>query len=204
MASAPDIVRIKITLDAVKPTVMRRIEAPVDVKLHTLHEMIQAIMPWGNYHGYEFHVRERRWGIPFPEMDDFGYPLADARKTTLARVLSEPNFKALRYTYDFGDDWRHTIKIERRFAAELWEEFPRLIDAKGSCPPEDVGGSWGYHEYLDAISDPIHPRHGEFMEWLGLRDPNEIDRSAIEAALLHFVKRPKLKLPVRRSATKAP
>ena len=144
MASAPDIVRIKITLDAVKPTVMRRIEAPVDVKLHTLHEMIQAIMPWGNYHGYEFHVRESRWGIPFPEMDDYGYPLADARKTTLARVLSEPDFKALRYTYDFGDDWRHTIKIERRFAAELWEEFPRLIGAKGRCPPEDVGGSWGY------------------------------------------------------------
>ncbi len=199
MASASDIVRLKITLDSVKPTVTRRIEVPVNVKLDTLHEMIQAIMPWGNYHGYEFHVRESRWGIPMPDFD-FGYPLADARKTTLAQALSEPNFKALRFTYDFGDDWRHTIKVERRFSAELWDEFPRLIDAKGRCPPEDIGGPWGYAEYLEATSDPHHRRHAEFMEWLGRRDPNEVDRTAIEAALSQFVKRPKS--PVRRPARK--
>jgi hypothetical protein len=201
MASASDIVRIKITLDDVKPTMMRRIEVPVNVKLDMLHEMIQAIMPWGNYHGYEFHVRESRWGIPMPEMDDFGYPVADARKITLARALSEPNFKALRYTYDFGDDWRHPIKVERRFTAEQWDEFPRLVDAKGCCPPEDIGGPWGYAEYLGAISDPHHPRHVEFMEWLGRRDPNEIDRAAIEVALSQFVKR--TKAPARRPVLKS-
>ncbi len=201
MAHASDIVRIKITLDAVKPTVMRRIEVPVSVKLDTLHEIIQAIMPWGNYHIYEFRVRESRWGVPVPEMDDFGYPVADARKTTLAGALSEPNFKTLRYTYDFGDDWHHTIKVERRFAAELWDEFPRLADAKGRCPPEDIGGPWGYAEYLEAISDPHHPRHAEFTEWPGRREPNEIDRAAIEAAFSPFVKRPKP--PASRPAVKS-
>ena len=45
MAPPPEIVRLKITLDDLKPTVMRRIEVPVDVKLDTLHEMIQVIMP---------------------------------------------------------------------------------------------------------------------------------------------------------------
>jgi hypothetical protein len=119
MTSAQDIVRIKITLDNVKPTVMRRIEAPVSVKLDTLHEIIQAIMPWDNCHAYEFRVRESRWGIPLAEDDYFGFPVVDARKAALAQAMSEPNFKTLRYTYDFGDDWRHTIKIERRFAAEL-------------------------------------------------------------------------------------
>lgn len=94
MASTSDIVRIKITLDAVKPTVMRRIELPVGVELDTLHEIIQAIMPWENYHSYEFSVRESRWGLPLPEIDDFfGYPMGDARETTLSRVLSEPNLK---------------------------------------------------------------------------------------------------------------
>lgn len=201
MAVTSDIVRIKITLDEVKPTVMRRIEVPVDVKLDTLHEIIQAIMPWGNYHLYEFRVRESRWGVPMPDMDDFGFPVADARKVTLERALSEPNFKTLRYTYDFGDDWRHTIKVERRFTAEQWDEFPRLIDAKGCCPPEDIGGPWGYAEYLEAISDPHHPRHAEFMGWLGRRDPNEVDRAAIEAALSQFVIR--AKAPARRATAKA-
>ena len=90
--------------------------------------------------------------------------------------------------------------VERRFSAELWDEFPRLIDAKGRCPPEDVGGAWGYAEYLEAISDPLHPRHTELMGWLGRCDPNEVDRAAIEAALSQFVKRPKR--PSRRSARK--
>ncbi len=52
MVRASDIVRVKIRLDGVKPTMMRRIEVPVNVTLDTLHEMIQAIMPSGNYHGY--------------------------------------------------------------------------------------------------------------------------------------------------------
>ena len=196
MESTSDIVRIKIALDAVKPAVMRRIEVPVSVKLDTLHEIIQAIMPWGNYHLYQFHVRERRWGIPMPDVDI--YPIADARKTTLARALSEPGFKALHYTYDFGDDWRHTIKVERRFAAELWDAFPRLVAAKGRCPPEDIGGPWGYAEYLEAMSDPHHPRHAESMKWLGRRDPNEIGTAALEAALGRFVK--PATLPTRRAA----
>ena len=88
------------------------------------------------------------------------------------------------YTYDFGDDWQHTIKVERRFSAELWEQYPRLVDAKSRCPPDDAGGPWGYAEYLEAMSDPAHKRHAELIGWFGHRDPN--DRPAIETALARF------------------
>ncbi len=189
MSALPEIVRLNVKLDDVKPTVMRRIDVPIDISLDLLHEIIQAIMPWGNYHGYGFHVRDTHWGIPPPPDLDMGYPVRDATKTTLAEALAQPNFRALRYTYDFGDDWRHTIKVARRLSAELWEEFPRLIDAKGRCPPEDVGGPWGYAEYLAAMSDPGHARHAHFVGWLGRRDPNEIDRAAMETALSRFVRR---------------
>lgn len=169
MPTRPDIVRLTITLGAVKPTVMRRMEVPVDVKLASLHEMVQAVMPWDNSHAYEFRVRDRHWGVPVPDIHDYYGPIGDARKISLARVLTEPNFKALLYTYDFGDDWRHTIKVERRFTAELWEEFPRLIDARGRCPPEDVGGPWGYADYLAAMSDLAHARHAHLLGWLAIR-----------------------------------
>jgi hypothetical protein len=43
--------------------------------------------------------------------------------------------------------------------------YPRLIEAKGRCPPEDVGGPWGYAEFLEAIADPGHERHRELKEW---------------------------------------
>lgn len=189
MSTALEILRLKITLDDVKPTVMRRIEVPVATTLDTLHEMIQAVMPWDNYHMYYFYLRlidDLRWGLPPPEDLDFGLDIRDSRAATLASVLAAPNFKVLRYNYDFGDDWRHTIKVERRFSAELWERFPRLIDAKGRCPPEDVGGPWGYANYLEAISDMTHKRHAELVGWLGHRDPKEIDRQALETALARF------------------
>ena len=189
MPTAPEIVRLKITLDDVKPTVMRRLEVPVSTTLDTLHEMIQSIMPWDNYHMYQFYLRiidDTRWGLPPPENHDFGMDIRDSRAATLASVLAAPSFKVLRYNYDFGDDWRHTIKVERRFPAELWEQYPRLVDAKRRCPPEDIGGSWGYADYLEAISDKTHKRHAEFMGWLGRRDPNEINRPALELALARF------------------
>ena len=41
MATLQEIVRLKITLDHVKPIVMRRIEVPVSITLDTLHEMFR-------------------------------------------------------------------------------------------------------------------------------------------------------------------
>jgi Plasmid pRiA4b ORF-3-like protein len=37
--------------------------------------------------------------------------------------------------------------------------------AGGRCPPEDIGGPWGYAEFRDAIHDPKHERHAELKEW---------------------------------------
>src|SRR5262245_54915648 len=184
MTTLQEIVRLKITLDDVKPAVIRRVEVPVSITLDMLHEMIQAIMPWENSHLHAFYLRiidGPRWAPPSPFDDDFefGIKTRDSMQTTFAEVLAEPNFKVLRYNYDFGDDWRHTIKVERRFSAELRDEFPKLIDAKGRCPPENCGGPWGYDEILDAISDPANKPRSEFRRWLGAFYPKDIDRPAI-------------------------
>jgi hypothetical protein len=42
--SAVTIARLKITLDDVKPVVLRRVEAPFDIRLDRLHLTIQAAM----------------------------------------------------------------------------------------------------------------------------------------------------------------
>jgi hypothetical protein len=165
--------------------------------------MIQAIMPWENSHLYAFYLRMTegpRWAAPSPFDNDFdfGIKTRDSTRTSLAEALAEPNFKVLRYNYDFGDDWRHTIKVERRFLAELRDKFPKLIDAKGRCPPENCGGPWGHAELLEAISDPANKRHSEFQRWLGDFDPNQIDRAAIEAGLRLFTK----VKPVTKAATR--
>jgi hypothetical protein len=124
-----------------------------------------------------------------PDIDDyFEIDVRAPRRTALISALAEPNFWTLRYTYDFSDDWEHRNKVERRFTAELWDEFPRLIGAKGRCPPVYIGAPWGYAQPLAAMSDAHHPRHTELIKLLGRRGSGEIDRPAMEAALAHFVK----------------
>ncbi len=46
--SADTIARLKITLDDVKPAVLRRIEVPFTIRLDRLHLAIQAAMGWTN------------------------------------------------------------------------------------------------------------------------------------------------------------
>lgn len=49
------------------------------------------------------------------------------------------------------------------------------------CPPEDVGGPWGYQEFMHAIADPKHEEH-HCLDWCGGSfDPEE---SAVEAVNL--------------------
>jgi hypothetical protein len=57
---ADTIAPIKITLDDVKPAVLRRIEVPFDIRLDRPHLTIQAAMGWTNSHLYELRGRRRR------------------------------------------------------------------------------------------------------------------------------------------------
>lgn len=168
--SADTIARLKITLDDVKPAVLRRIEVPFDIRLDRLHLTFQAAMGWTNTHLYEIRARDVGWGIPDR---DWGDGPLDARKARLGDVLEDIGTKTLRYLYDFGDGWEHTIKVERLIDPEPGALYPRLVEARGHCPPEDIGGPWGYAELLEAIGDSKHERHGEFKEWIADDfDPN--------------------------------
>ena len=185
--SADTIARLKITLDDVKPAVLRRIEVPFTIRLDRLHLAIQAAMGWTNSHLYEIRAGDVGWGMPDPDWRDG--PL-DARKARLDNVLEDIGTKTLRYLYDFGDGWEHTIKIERLIDPEPGVLYPRLIDVTGRCPPEDIGGPWGYAEFLEAIDDPKHERHAELKEWTADDfDPNVVDTDGLAEEVAALAKR---------------
>jgi len=163
--SAAAIARLKITLDKVKPVVLRRVEVPFDIRLDRLHLTIQAAMGWTDSHLYEIRAGGVGWSNPYPDADWAG-DFMDARKARLDDILEDIGTKTLKYLYDFGDGWEHTIKIERLVDPKPGMLYPSLIEAKGHCPPEDVGGPWGYSELLEALDDPSHKRHREFKEWV--------------------------------------
>jgi hypothetical protein len=120
-------------------------------------------------------------------------------KARLIDVLEDAGTKTLRYLYDFGDGWEHTIKVERIEPAEPDVLYPRLIEASGRCPPEDVGGPSGYGEMLEALEDPGHERHAEALEWLGEDfDPNAFDAEPLKADVATLAKRWARKPSVRK------
>ncbi|KQT64487.1 hypothetical protein ASG54_22325 [Aureimonas sp. Leaf460] len=182
------IARLKIVLDDVEPAVVRRIEVPLDLRLDRLHAVLQEAVGWTDSHLWEFRVRDIGFGIPNPEWG-FGDGPIDARKTTLLAVIEDTGAKSFRYLYDFGDGWEHSIRIERIEPAHADVIYPRLLAASGRCPPEDVGGPWGYQEFLEALADPKNERHEEMIEWWGDSfDPGDIDIDAIGAQLLRLGK----------------
>jgi hypothetical protein len=196
--SADAIACLKITLDDVKPEVLRRIEVPLTIRLDRLHLAIQAAMGWSNSHLYEIRAGDSGWSDPDPDWGRDG-PL-NARKARLIDVLEDGGAKTLRYLYDFGDGWEHTIKIEGIIDAVPGVAYPRLIEAAGRCPPEDIGGPWGYAEFLEAIGDPKHARHAELKDWIGDDfDPNHIDAKHLAGNLAALAKQWSRKQAAKRS-----
>ena len=99
---------------------------------------IQAVMPFENCYLFLFNVGDRRYGIPNREWDHVHETL-DAKNIKLG-ALVERGVSVSLYTYDFGDDWRHSVRIENVTAADPTLDYPRFVDGSRRAPPEDVGG----------------------------------------------------------------
>jgi Plasmid pRiA4b ORF-3-like protein len=199
--SAATIARLKITLDDVKPVVLRRVEVPFDIRLDRLHLTIQAAMGWTNSHLYEIRAGGVGWSTPDSDAD-WGGDFMDARKARLGDILEDIGTKTLKYLYDFGDGWEHTIKIERLVDPKPGMLYPSLIEAKGHCPPEDVGGPWGYGELLEALADPSHKRHSELKEWLADDfNPDVVDVDRLSEEVAYLAKPWSRRPPVKRRRT---
>jgi len=88
------------------------------------------------------------------------------------------------YTYDFGDNWEHVIDVEKILDEDADGQYPRCVDGQRACPPEDVGGVWGYEAFLEVMRDPKHPEHEERLEWVGEEfDPEEFDKDVVNQVL---------------------
>lgn len=174
---ATTVYRFRITLLGVTPPIWRRIEVQ-DCTLDTLHEHIQTAMDWTNSHLHHFRVGEQFYGDPLlmeEMMDELSY--ADSTTTILHALIpsSRAEFQCL-YEYDFGDSWEHEVVLESCSEPVAGRRYPVCLDGGRACPPEDVGGTWGYGEFLEAIRDETHEEHENMLTWAGGRfDPEEFD-----------------------------
>jgi len=185
---APDpkaqaVYELKVTLGGIDPPIWRRFRVPCQITLADLHLVLQAVMGWENDHLYEFEVGARRIGEPSRDDDD---GTEDAGRIQLRDVAARRGAR-LTYLYDFGDNWRHQLIVDKTACSDAEPGKAVCIAGERACPPEDCGGIRGYAELLDALDDSAKPDSEERVEWLegvhGGFDPEQFELDAINVWL---------------------
>ncbi len=181
--------RIELAPNDIQPVIWRRLEVDGRVSLGKLHHFIQAAFGWTDAHLHQFRIGDHTYGIPDPENDFPDIPVKDERKISLNQLLSEDG--TMTYTYDFGDNWEHVITVES-FTDDLKSDPSGgawVIDGQRACPPEDVGGTSGYSEFLETLLvEPYSEEARAMREWVGGKfDPLHFDIRMANAAIFRML-----------------
>lgn len=182
--------QIKIELIDSQPLIWRRVIIPADVTFKRLHDTIQLAMDWWDYHLYEFEFPEEKLRITNDdevyEENKFYLKMYKKNKPTkeedpygiIARIIGSTvrqpqtlkidkyieEYKTFEYVYDFGDNWRHKIELEK-IIEDYKFGYPVVLEGEGTCPPEDVGGLGGYAEFLEVWNNPEHEDYESIRTW---------------------------------------
>jgi len=165
--SSTRVFQFRLSLDGIEPPIWRRILVPGDFTLAQFHRVIQPVMEWEDYHLHQFDIAGRVYGIPDPDGE---HQFIDDRTVRL-RDLNLSRRNRIDYTYDFGDDWLHALKLEEVSQGDSDDIRALCIGGERNAPPEDVGGIFAYQEFLEILSDPNHEQHRDIKDWIGDFDP---------------------------------
>jgi hypothetical protein len=183
---AISIYQVQIALKGSKPKIWRRLLIPSDLLLSDFHKIIQDTMGWFDSHLHQFAKNRKFYSVKDPD-DDFWDEFNNAdykkQKIRISDLLKTENEK-ITYEYDFGDGWIHDIILEKMLPPDPEIKYPACIAGARNCPPEDVGGIWGYAEMLKILKQPDHAEYKNYLEWLGEDfDPEYFDLKNVNKLL---------------------
>jgi hypothetical protein len=175
------IYQLKITLLETKPLVWRQFQVESRMALDQLHEVIQTVMGWESCYLHEYQLDKKRFGIPDDEFPDDN--TLNEQNYVISDLLKQEK-TSLTYVYDFGDHWQHQLTLEKILPYTSECTLPYCLDGANACPPEGVGGTFAYADFIAAINDPSHESHEDFIQWIGDDfSPTRFDLSTINDRL---------------------
>lgn len=140
------IYELDITLANVKPIVYRKIWLRSDATFADLHKVIQLSFDWWDYHQHYFsgkEVQRKQQWIILPEelfqRDNFvskSWLRKREHEEIVCDYLRNPGDE-ITYTYDFGNNWVHTIRLNCIRKEKAHVTYPCCVDARHCAPPED-------------------------------------------------------------------
>lgn len=148
--------QLKITIRDSHPPIWRRVIVPEHITFYDLDDIIETIFGWTHEHMFGFYFRQRDQyfeGTPIPGGEDTADECIDEWMAQGESFL---------YTYDFGDNWEHTVKVEK--IVEYDKRYPVVLKYKGPNMIEDCGGIWGFEQYkAQAQAFDMEVVNSEFM-----------------------------------------
>ncbi len=127
------IYQLRVILEDISPLIWRRFLVPGDYSIADLHYILQIAFDWDNVHLHRFEIYGREYGIGY----DGGMSFSDnPHKVRLADFKFRQGEKFL-YEYDFGDSWRHLIRVEDILSFDLKKKYPVCTGGKNLAPIED-------------------------------------------------------------------
>ncbi len=194
----PTAIQIYVVIEGIEPPVWRRLVVPLTFTLAQLHPILQAAFGWTDSHLHQFVIGGLRYGdAEFAEaerIDDDEPRTFDAIEVQLKDFcLCRVDALSFEYVYDFGDNWVHRVMLERQVVVKPAPKKASCIEGGRSCPPEDVGGTHGYGEFLRVLLTPGEDEIEEqrhLKRWSGGRfDPEKFDLAKTEKAVRGALRR---------------
>ncbi len=167
-------IKVQLSLLGSDPLIFREVLIAEDMPLSGLHELIQLLMDWDDYHLHHFIYKKRQF---------FDDEMNAYFNTEVGEWLPRKGSK-FGYMYDFGDSWEIEIESLGKETITSDQRLPDLIGGANAAPPEDSGGIPGYYYKLEVLADPKHTDHADIKEWMGPDfDPNRFDLESIRLAI---------------------
>ena len=107
---------IEVTLDIIKPPIWRRIQIVEKATFWDLHCAIQDAIGWWDCHLHKFRIGQRPNDIEIGIPDDdfpFKIDVLPGWDEYISDWFNLGSDKKVKYMYDFGDGWEHTILLEK-------------------------------------------------------------------------------------------
>ena len=204
------ILQLKILLEGITPKIWRRFLIKENAAFQELHNTIQAVMGWSDYHMFEFQINDicisadeeghnpaenslkqlyespefikmleqtkLKNGSKSLDIDKINKILEKQKqnkKTVTYNLKSKIGIliqekQRFNYIYDFGDNWKHSIVVEKILDSADAPFIPFCLSGERSCPPEDCGSVPGYYELQKIKNNKNHKEYKErIIEWLG-------------------------------------
>jgi hypothetical protein len=172
LPTAKSTFQLRISIQETDPEVWRRVLVPGTIPLDKLHDVIQDVFGWWDYHLHAFNIGVSRFGLPDVDGFEDEEQDIDEHGVKLHSLVGEGD--QFTYEYDFGDFWVHDVKVESvEYVVDSVESEALTlrravcIDGANARPPEDCGGTGGFEEFKTVMANPRHEEHESMAVWSG-------------------------------------